>query len=924
MIRFRFLLFLFSLFASSLFAQGGGPATTPDPEFKSVVDDFSKGRWESARSKLERLSTQRRDNSDLEFLWGKYYHQKQEYSKARYHLQKSLKRAPNDLEAKQLLVNVETASQRYSSAVCYVNELLEVNPYWKSLWLKKIEIYEAQGNLIQAERLLKRLFQIYPEDVEIRQKYVDRAKEKSLVLSKTQDHTGAIKLKEELLSADPRDVGTVNGLFNDYLRSGQLDKAVALMDQAMYMFPAQEVFLLRKVSILSTQQRFSEVLYILEQRLKTRPSPEIRRQYNYYMQEAARYSLQREPEQLYGKIFQSNPSNVEAFQVVYNAAVSAAQYDEALSLISQHRRFASGSKNLDLKELQLFKLKGDELKTKSKIRELYIKYPGDTDIAYDFARVTLADARQAMETENWSEAIILWDQVQRSGDREMKETASNSLISAYSNYGKYEEAEREINSSLELYGDSPYQRIRLMSLYFKMKQYERGLEQWSYVLQQSDPDQQNFYRQGLGELMQPVLKELSEAYDFEQERLLAEKWRALDSTSVEANKAVATAYIKTNRKDLLNPFLEEAVEKFPNDLFFSDKLLTTAESDENNTEILYSQAEQNLSLQPYTPALQNTFVEKSVDFSKLLLKDKQSTAALEVLDKAMKVQKENSDLITLKGAAFQQQKRYDSAYYYTAKYTPSVAELGEYKQNLRFLQSHQYTNELEVNHLVGRFQDTTDLTSVSSFNFRKKISTDLFGFGVHYAGRTTGQGVQVLGSWERPWTEKFRTSIEAGYASKFFNKLQISAQGFYRTNLLQGSEGKLGIGYRSLEQGSLLNANVGISKELEKWVLDATLGNYVLESKYLYNFTLQARHLLGNPKSYLLLQSGIGTAPQVEVLNTKLYQGLSADNVSVTTGIVHMLSAALSGGISGSFYHYKTAENYRNLYNVNLTLNVRF
>lgn len=38
---------------------------------------------------------------------------------------------------------------------------IEVNPYWRGLWRRKIDLYRKQGNDVEADRLLKRINQIY-------------------------------------------------------------------------------------------------------------------------------------------------------------------------------------------------------------------------------------------------------------------------------------------------------------------------------------------------------------------------------------------------------------------------------------------------------------------------------------------------------------------------------------------------------------------------------------------------------------------------------------------------------------------------------------------------------------------------------------------------------------------------------------------
>ena len=70
---------------------------------------------------------------DMRWLMGKYYYQFKNYDQSRYQLIKCIENEYNHVQAKQLLVNVEEETKHYSSAICYVNELLEVNPYWRGL-----------------------------------------------------------------------------------------------------------------------------------------------------------------------------------------------------------------------------------------------------------------------------------------------------------------------------------------------------------------------------------------------------------------------------------------------------------------------------------------------------------------------------------------------------------------------------------------------------------------------------------------------------------------------------------------------------------------------------------------------------------------------------------------------------------------------
>ena len=100
---------------------------------------FVQHHWTKGKSLLDEGLAQYPNDPNLHYLAGRYWVRSKNYDQARYHLVKACHINYDHIDAKQLLVNVEEATGNYSSAICYVNELLEVNPYWKGLWLRKIK-----------------------------------------------------------------------------------------------------------------------------------------------------------------------------------------------------------------------------------------------------------------------------------------------------------------------------------------------------------------------------------------------------------------------------------------------------------------------------------------------------------------------------------------------------------------------------------------------------------------------------------------------------------------------------------------------------------------------------------------------------------------------------------------------------------------
>jgi tetratricopeptide (TPR) repeat protein len=127
--------------------------------------------FEAAAKYCEQALEQTPLDMDIKEYLGKCYMETGRLQEARIILLDVLNKSPNRVDARHYLLNIETQTKRYSSAVCYANELLEITPYSKTLWMRKISLYQLMNNQVEAERATKRLYHIFPEDEEVKTIY---------------------------------------------------------------------------------------------------------------------------------------------------------------------------------------------------------------------------------------------------------------------------------------------------------------------------------------------------------------------------------------------------------------------------------------------------------------------------------------------------------------------------------------------------------------------------------------------------------------------------------------------------------------------------------------------------------------------------------------------------------------------------------
>ncbi len=369
---------------------------------------YKQGKWEAGKKIADDVLRKNPEDSDMRMLVGKYYIHRKDYDRARYELVKSLKSAPANVESKHMLVTVETETQRYSSAICYVNELLEVNPYWKGLWRKKIELYRHMGNHVEADRLLKRISQIYPEDSELKKDREYMAEQRYLQVKKEGKLDQSIEAIKKMVDERPLQYWNYTPLIDSYIKAGDFVNALVYTERAINQFPASDHFFQKKITILEREQRYAEILSLLDARIKKGQGNQAlwKQQYRYFLTESARNARNNDPAALYGKLFAESPKNKEAFNYVFNDLLAKEQYEEALAVLKKYKSHVGSTKQNDMMELMVYKRMGNSSKVVTLTKDFFNKYPGDTELRESFVGISLQEARDNMQDSNVAEAIL--------------------------------------------------------------------------------------------------------------------------------------------------------------------------------------------------------------------------------------------------------------------------------------------------------------------------------------------------------------------------------------------------------------------------------------------------------------------------------------------------------------------------------------
>ncbi|MBW3520073.1 tetratricopeptide repeat protein [Flavobacterium sp. NKUCC04_CG] len=896
-------LLMFFFLSLSSYGQTAIDLTNKVEIHTKINELYKNGDWDTAKNWLVKAIEKYPNDAELRILLGKYYIEKKQYKKALFELNKSLEFNPNNLDVKKLLLHIETVTQRYSSAIGYVNELLESSPYSKDLWLKKIDLYRQQGNPTEANRLLKRLSDIYPEDQSILRDINYQMEVTIDQKNKQGYYDEAIELNKKLLKTNSNNIKNYLNLINTYIKIGDYSNALIITDRGLNQFPNDPDLVLKKLSLYDQSQQYEAGLKYINQQKKATPSMNLDKQNKYFLSSSAQAAKDGSLFVLFGKLLDKNPADTEAFEIVFNQLVSQHQYDEALMVLNRHRAAIGTSKKLALKELNLFKAMGNTSKIKSITRKLNTDYPNDLDLEAAYAQISIADAKDAMADSNYPLAIELWKIVQNHGDQEQRNSANTGLYNAYFQSANYNKAEEALNTLLSIQPQQANLYFKKANLYYLLNRpdqapliYEEGLQKTEY--------KDRFYALiGYEELMVKIIKDALENHAIPVALNYAQHWLTQDPLNKQALEYAISTAATMKKWDLMKHYAAIATQTYAEDVTFKIKLAESIQLGNNNYEEALDLMIQEIETNPYHQKSNAAFIATVVTYSPQLLKEKKSARLLELTNKALRLDPKNKEIKYLKGLAYEQQKN-DSAYYYQRYYEPTLLEYSSFKQRLNYLHQKSLKNEINLTHAISNFDDNSTKLNTSSFEYSRIGKNQYWTGRLNYTGRSGGQGIQAVAAWNKKWKTNWSHQIEFGMANDYFPKL--IAQAALNRYWSKDWETEIGLGYRRLTTDEkLYNVVVSVSKEINDFRLSLKLNQFSLDKNWFYNLNFTGKYFIDTPKDYILFQTGIGSSTDVDVIDIQNLRTFSINNTQVGAGFGRLLTKNVSANIIGSWHNFK-------------------
>ncbi|UAM96735.1 hypothetical protein K8354_10370 [Polaribacter litorisediminis] len=919
------------------------------------------------------------EDLDLKTLLGKSNMQMGRYDTARYVLKQVYYRRRKDIDILSYLVSIEETTKRYSDAICFVNELLEITPYSRGWWIRKINIYKKMGNFEEAERALKRLYQIYPEDSQIKADYNYIMLGDGVNAVKNKNFDDANEIYTTIIDNDPSNKLAYQGIITNELLKGNPEYALQYTNRALLTLKKDRELIEKKIGLLETLGRHEEAIVYIQTELKGPEFKEIQETtLPYLMQQSADFNEYNDPYEINKKLSELN-GNSEALDYVINNALGKGYYIDAEYQLNKAIKRSPNSKKYLIKQMELYKATKNKEEYDKAVLALHEKFPTDTDLNYAYNKLMFDRAKEYVEARQFSLADPIFKDLV--SDPNFTTEAEQQIFGILLEEEKFDEATDQIDKLIGLEPDNPEYLVRKSTLYQKMELFDdalnitRSLEQ-SYPLSERYPalyvEQTEAYanylmrEQRFGAALSIVEDGLIRENN--NKRLLEIGINASSAIpdyekGINYSKSALTFYPNNKNFKLKLSNIYAQNKQYEESIAVLDSLKTIYKYDRkiknSLAEVLWYRGKNLEEEGLIDEALVNYSASDSLNpdeiyslqrMINLHIEQKPHDEALEFINKKLEKNPNDNFLKFKKGVVFELMKQYDSAYYYQKfREVQDPFERNEWNSALNILTAAGLKNKLAATYAQASSDSLPFSTSMASLGYSHKYdAVNTFGADVNYAARTSGVGVQGGVNYSRVFNPTLYADVGVLLGTQFFPKFIVYGNAYKGLN--DGYEAQAGIRYSRLQNdANFFTLTLGGSKTWEDIWLNAKLQlmtspAYTVTETTIFgvdeltefaannyiNFATQTRINISPRKDYVSFIVSFGSAPFNEQLPEGEAAFLSFSNVLVGAGYGHNISAKTVLLLNGSWINFKspvtdsTALSFINQYNLSISIITKF
>ncbi len=181
-----------------------------------------------------------------------------DYSSTTVILKEVLEKQPDNLDALNYLINIETAFKNYDTAIAYSDQALRYYPDSKDLLFKKSSVYADAHRYKEAYAISGVLHAQYPYNVRYRDAYIDHVLGSGKMYMVENKTDSALAEYYKALEANPTDSNALVYAINILTQEKQNDTALALINRGRRAYPDKPYYLVKRASVYENLQKWDD------------------------------------------------------------------------------------------------------------------------------------------------------------------------------------------------------------------------------------------------------------------------------------------------------------------------------------------------------------------------------------------------------------------------------------------------------------------------------------------------------------------------------------------------------------------------------------------------------------------------------------------------------------------------------------------
>ena len=933
----RLLLFLLLTLCPMLLAPISAQEHLPDYYVQRAEGYLPTNSWQELKHEVDEGLKFYPDNPDLRYLNGRYFYTAKNLHEARYNLVRATQNDDQHFKAKRLLVDVEDDLKHYTSAICYINELLEFQPYDRDLWRRKIGLYRKIGNEVQANSALERLAHIYPNDTVVREELRNQHRQSWNSILKKSNLREAAEDLERWIDLDPHNLSYYLELASIQERLGEYERALGTVNRGLHEFPNDGELVHKALGIMTELGLYTQALSFAKQHGGTGQL------YAGLLREVADDARLHDAYEANGRLYATTHDH-DALNYLINTALTRGYYDDARYYLAEAMSQEGRTAALLMKLYDLERRFGNEEKAFKILEELYTKNPDDEELTENYAALMLQLGSHEMEGEQWLEArkhlARALDLI--TPEQEVWPALVARQITVLGHLGKYSEARA-------LYHETALQTDKENAARFAAT-----------------------FEEIVGNRLRLLIAEEQYEQALAEAQALAED---LPSSEVALRTCINMSQT-LERNDLFQQYAQKGYELHPNVPYFVIKQAISLQQQHREADALALVSPKQGNDEWRNPQLKAAYSGIASDWAAQLFKSHMPDIALQVVDSALVYDPKNKELLYTKGLAHEKLKQFSQAYELQRRnYEPGNAEQQEFYEHMRYLGFRSLKNRVDASYTYaaydtreGNLATIAHLYSIATFTYSCLLQRDAITGQISYKGidgqpkgteeeleageefEAGGVGLEFMGQWEHTFGARWSGMASLAWSTRYFNTWSGNLSATYSAD--KDWNFSLRLGYRRTPKSYIfLNSGNNYTLEQERYHLfllspsvekawserirtTANADLAIIRSGFYYNIGVKGKLFFKDDNiSSVALLTSLGTFPELTFFEQTALQRLSHLNAMVGFDAQYLLTRHLYIGLTGSwntcYDPYRRADgsmvnHYRNIYTICAQLHLAF